>query len=245
MFNRARYGFTLVELLVVVSIIALLLALLLPALNKAKRVTQETVCGTNLRGLTTVVLTHAIENRAVLPNLSHRKTPRSDSTHPLKYWGTSFAMFTTYEDWRDHFASEFGLTSGSAYSPTNPSWNASAMAGWDRPIAATPRAFELGYRSHGGLFSANKSLYPKADVFFGATFPRTLEDNEFTHDYLWSDLAHQQLGDWYGGNKQRANHIYGNDDNPTGIHVSHLDGSVDFKPWDDMKLFPTNRLYYW
>ena len=51
--HASRRGFTLVELLVVISIIALLLSILMPGLQLAKAKAKNLLCTTNVKGIIT------------------------------------------------------------------------------------------------------------------------------------------------------------------------------------------------
>ena len=57
-----RRGFTLVELLVVIAIIALLMAILMPALNRARELGRRAVCLGNLKQLALAWVMYADEN---------------------------------------------------------------------------------------------------------------------------------------------------------------------------------------
>jgi prepilin-type N-terminal cleavage/methylation domain-containing protein len=74
-YGRRRLGFTLVELLVVIGIIAVLVALLLPAMSAARERARRTACLNNVRQLAAATLIYLNENQQTLPEATSINAP--------------------------------------------------------------------------------------------------------------------------------------------------------------------------
>jgi prepilin-type N-terminal cleavage/methylation domain-containing protein/prepilin-type processing-associated H-X9-DG protein len=138
-----RAGFTLVELLVVIGIIAVLVAILLPALQKARAAANTVACQSNLRQIALWGLIYAQDWHGVLPHNGGANPPPS---YEKGYWELSPST------WRKKYV---------AYASGNPTPVTADYAAAQRGVLFCPtvRDLFLPLRSLSGNANTASSSY--------------------------------------------------------------------------------------
>jgi prepilin-type N-terminal cleavage/methylation domain-containing protein len=174
-FLRRKSGFTLVELLVVVSIIALLIAILLPSLRKARNQSRGAVCLAGLRTLGQGLSMYAMDHNDALvpsrmPNMGDGINWRLHIAGGLKYRPTFLAVMGSYVGvpaFDDPQATKAGIDrygeKGDQQNYSNESYVCPSVGHW-----TDERNGAYGYNYH---FLGNSRLRDKSDAVSFKNWP--------------------------------------------------------------------------
>jgi prepilin-type N-terminal cleavage/methylation domain-containing protein len=227
--KRPRRAFTLVELLVVVTIIVLLIAILLPSLSRARELARRTVCLANLRTLGLAANMYAGDYRNAFP---YRGPKALNLLNALARKSDPMLNEDHRSEFKVYISSELPDKPGKVlYCPS------------DNLDTATGYTFGRSWPNH-FAYNMGYDYYGWADQIGGAVWtahvaaPRNVTDR--MNRPLYGDLTWTRIA---GGNWRYANHfgIRGADefvplsDPPEGANNVLMDGSATWYPIDQLE----------
>jgi prepilin-type N-terminal cleavage/methylation domain-containing protein/prepilin-type processing-associated H-X9-DG protein len=139
--SSRRSAFTLIELLVVIAIIAVLIALLLPAVQKVREAANRVKCQNNLKQMGLAFHTYADANGALPPSQASMRFGSDWQGRPILDWFFAIMPYVEQQalyDWGNSF-----LTDPTTWNPPGvPDWPSAAREGGINSfVAQSPPVF--------------------------------------------------------------------------------------------------------
>ncbi len=114
--QRKRGAFTLIELLVVIAIIAILIGLLLPAVQKVREAAARSTCQNNLRQISLATISAADTHNGVMPT-GMGTWPNVDGNRNVGGYGSTFFHILRWIEQDNLYRSSLGMGGGWAGGP--------------------------------------------------------------------------------------------------------------------------------
>ena len=100
MISKSSHFFTLLELLIVIAIISILMSMLFPSLNKARRKVKQAACLSNMSQSSKDLMIFSMDNKNKLPGAEASKQPHSQDVYHIYSGRNLITELQDYMNWK-------------------------------------------------------------------------------------------------------------------------------------------------